>query len=160
MPRKRKTYPTRTPAQNQQPPQVPTGRPYGERQQLQSAQQALPLGRSPSPSPAGGPSQAPPAGGGGPTGGDDLEQRAMQELLQQRPLGIGDPTQRPEEPITAGISDGGQGITSYATQDAARIRRYLPTLEFVADLPQTSESTRNLVRLLRSRYGGTQQGQR
>lgn len=66
-----------------QPVAVPTGLPYGERQELVQAQQQAPL-----------PQQAP----------DQALAQAQAHPFQ--PVGLGDPTQRPNEPIQHGLPSG------------------------------------------------------
>lgn len=98
---------------NGQPIQLPTGMPYGERQGLQQAQQAVKLPQAPQ-----GPPQAPqgpPGGAGVPSGGAPggvnigaALQAAKQ--FQAPPLGgLGRPTERPNEPVTAGLPGSPQG---------------------------------------------------
>lgn len=69
------------------------------------------------------------------------------------------PTQRPEEPITAGISMGAGpgpevlGINQPSADtdaDRQRLLSYLPALEAIAQSPSSSQSFRNYVRLLRA----------
>lgn len=74
-----------------QPIQTPTGLPYGEAGQLQQAQAAVPL-------PAGG--APPPSAGGGPPG--DALTAARQFQMPAMP-DLHGPTQRPHEPVTAGL---------------------------------------------------------
>jgi hypothetical protein len=91
---------------NGQPVQVPTGLPYGERAQLQGAQQAVPL-----------PAAAPAPGAGAPAGpppqtpqGDPI---AAARNFQMPTLGpLTGPTQRPNEPVTAGVNpqNGSNGL--------------------------------------------------
>jgi hypothetical protein len=67
-------------------------------------------------------------------------------------------TERPDEPITAGI-DRGPGPGSEAlgmnrmededTNFRANIAAYMPVLTYVADLPDTSPETRRIIRQLR-----------
>ena len=69
------------------------------------------------------------------------------------------PTQRPEEPITAGIAMGagpgpevlGMNQPSADTDaDRQKLLSYLPALETIAQSPSSSQSFRNYVRLLRA----------
>lgn len=71
-----------------QPVRVPTGGDYGDRQQLEGAQQAVPLPQDQGPAPAA--AAQPPAAGAAPFPDD----------------GIFGPTARPGEPITAGVPVG------------------------------------------------------
>ena len=69
------------------------------------------------------------------------------------------PTERPEEPITAGIAMGAGpgpevlGINQPSADtdaDRQRLLSYLPALETIAQSPTSSQSFRNYVRLLRA----------
>ena len=69
------------------------------------------------------------------------------------------PTQRPDEPITAGIPMGAGpgpevlGINAPSADtdaDRQRLLSYLPALEAIAQSPTSSQSFRNYVRLLRA----------
>jgi hypothetical protein len=72
------------------------------------------------------------------------------------PVGLYDPTQRPNEPVTAGI-DQGAGPGSEAlmmrqpddTNFRANIMAYMPVLSYVASLPNASPETRAAIRQLR-----------
>ena len=72
------------------------------------------------------------------------------------PVGLYDPTQRPDEPVTSGI-DQGAGVGSDAlmmqqpddTNFRAKIAEYMPVLAYVAGLPSTSPETRAAIRKLR-----------
>jgi len=85
---------------------------------------------------------------------------AEQQLRKQpvQPIGMFEPTQRPEEPVTAGV-DVGPGPGSSAlmmnqqmdtTEDMDRLRSYLPALEVAAQNPKSSQAFRNYVRTLRA----------
>jgi hypothetical protein len=83
-------------------------------------------------------------------------------MLSQAPrvtspvVGLYDPTQRPDEPVTAGI-DQGPGPGSEAlmmsqpddTNFRANIMAYMPVLSYVASLPNASPETRAAIRQLR-----------
>jgi hypothetical protein len=69
------------------------------------------------------------------------------------------PTQRPDEPITAGIPMGAGpgpevlGINQPMTDtdsDRQRLISYLPALEVIAQSPNSSQAFRNYVRILRA----------
>lgn len=72
------------------------------------------------------------------------------------PVGLYDPTNRPDEPVTAGI-DRGDGVGSDALMMRqpddlnfrANIAAYMPVLTYVAGLPNTSPETRAAIRQLR-----------
>jgi hypothetical protein len=64
---------------------------------------------------------------------------------------FGDPTARPDEPLTAG-SPFGPGATPQprtAPDQRAKLRAILPVLLRMADLPDTPDATRNAIRYLR-----------
>lgn len=128
-------------------PPVPTGRAYGARAATETALQAVP---------AAGPSadMAAPTAGTPPASDAALLQAATD---YQAPLGgLTDPSQNPNEPVTAGLPSGpGAGPEALSTPDpnAADMQTwaaYLPTLEYLASLPGSTSSTRNFVRRLRS----------
>jgi hypothetical protein len=106
------------------------------------------------------------------------ERKQMQEIMQGAPTaktrGSADPklgrprsapvtplfaeSQRPEEPITAGIDRGAGpgsealGINVQEDEDTnfrANIAAYMPVLTYVSDLPDTSPETRRIIRQLR-----------
>lgn len=93
---------------NGQPVRLPTGLPYGERQQLQQQQQAAPLPQTPS-APVGRPAppQAPPGPQGPQSGAPGLDVAgAMEAARQFQPPNLGGltrGTERPNEPVTAGL---------------------------------------------------------
>lgn len=93
---------------NGQPVQVPTGLPYGERAQLQGAQQAVPLPAAGSAPGAGAPPAPPPQPQGTPT--DALTAARNFQMPTLGPLT--GPTQRPNEPVTAGLNpqNGSNGL--------------------------------------------------
>lgn len=77
------------------------------------------------------------------------------DLSQIVPLGA--PTERPDEPISAGLSGGpGAGPSIPNTQSPlteeqrARLRSYLPALVVLASRPDADANTRQLVRQLRA----------
>lgn len=81
-----------------QGPTAPTGLPYGDRAKLVAAQKAVPMGAPPGPAspaaPAGLPPSQPGAAGPAPAPG------------QVHPGGLTGPSQRPGEPVTAGLPIG------------------------------------------------------
>ena len=67
------------------------------------------------------------------------------------------PSERPDEPITAGLPMGaGPGPEALGmrpggpTLDMTQLARYLPALEHMQSMPGISRKTRNLIRLLRA----------
>lgn len=127
---------------------------YGQGAQQIAAQKAIPLPNS-APIPTGPPPQAMPPG-------------PPAQVAPPSPM-LGDlgaldrPTDRPSEPLTAGMSigtGGGPDTLSQAPEsmgpvdgalkvDLAQMRNYLPALELMASAPDASDTTRNLVRRIR-----------
>ena len=100
MPRKRKPpAPGNQGGYAAQPAQAPTGMPYGEHKASIDAQQALPMAQV-----------VPPTGTGGPTPAPDPAQRLQAAVAAARrmrpPSPLTGPSQRPAEPITAGMATG------------------------------------------------------
>ena len=120
---------------------------YGQRAAQERAQQAVPLAAAP-PTPTGAPAGGPGAG---------APPAAFPPAGSFGPLDR--PTDRPDEPVTAGAPIGpGPGpealsFTGAAGQprdpDLESLRPYLPTLELLASMPNTSPTARNFVRRLR-----------
>lgn len=114
-----------------------TGEPYGQNN-FREIQSGAPMGTPPAP--------AGMSGGG-----------AAQPLV---PLDA--PTQRPDEPVTAGAALGpgvgpealGLGPEAEDAEDLERLRRYLPALMEMASRPDSTASFRNYVRVLRARVIG------
>ena len=112
---------------------------YGEGAAYNAAKSGAPLATAPK-SPML--SQAPKVAGGAPAAG----------------IGLYDPTQRPDEPITHGIPVGAgagpEALMMNQSQDTpeekARLLSYLPALEAAAQQPVSSQSFRNYVRVLRA----------
>lgn len=70
------------------------------------------------------------------------------------PTGLFAPTERPDEPVTAGapIGEGSNmlaGATDVMRQDMLKIQKYLPQFEAMAKMDDTPESFRLFVRYLR-----------
>lgn len=88
-------YAQRTDLNARLPVTTPTGLPYGENQALANAQRSIPMASAPTPTaaPAGGPSPAP---GGTPS--TPLPVPGARPFLR--------PTERPNEPVTAGLPTG------------------------------------------------------
>ena len=111
--------------------QYVSGLPYGEGQAFMAQQQAAPLAAS----------------------------GMMPESAPIVPLNA--PSQRPDEPVTAGANAGpgpdmsslGLGAKDVAASDAfrANLASYMPALMRIAANPSTSPETRNVIRQLRER---------
>lgn len=120
--------------------QLPNAK-YGENAAFQEAQAGAPLN--------GDIGSAMPAGGAAAAGPD---------LSQIVPLGA--PTQRPGEPLTAGMS-GGPGAgpavpnrpSTLSPEQAEKLRGYLPVLIVLASRDDADPNTRQFVRQLRAELG-------
>lgn len=67
-------------------------------------------------------------------------------------VGLGEPSQRPGEPVTAGSPLGpgpGPAPSTMAQDEAARLQKFLPAIERVANQPESSQTLRNLVQYLK-----------
>lgn len=84
------------------PVQVPTGLAYGERAQLAGAQRAVPLPASPGQPPAPGPAVLP-------TGG-----QAARNFSPPKFAALARATERPTEPVTAGLGTRPQPVAALA----------------------------------------------
>ena len=111
---------------------------YGERQEMrdiqggaQMAQGSMPAGSPTMPSNGMTPPSAPVSPGQGIT-----------------PLT--DPTERPDEPITAGAPLGAGPGPTPQPNEAANLLPYLPVLEARANMPESSQTLRNIVNYLKS----------
>lgn len=121
-----------------------SGRPgqnYGNRSDLQSA-----------------PRLAPQANVDQPYGTASAQEAAQVQVpMGPPPVAMNAPTQRPNEPVTSGLSLGpGVGpeaipaLTPAAPdEDVLKFAQYLPALELMTTLPNSSAAVRNLVRRLR-----------
>jgi len=140
-----KPYPNRSDLRGPGTPDIPKsfqGQPYGAAGQQEQAQAAVPASAPASP-PVG-----PPGGGGGvspptvPPGGFGAFTRG---------------TERPDEPITAGLRSGpgpgpealGMHAGNPEDADLRDMAIYLPALEHLAGMPGSSIATRNFVRRLK-----------
>ena len=77
------------------------------------------------------------------------------EVSAPAPVGLFDPTQRPDEPITHGIDIGpgaGSEVLSMRQPDDTNFRASIqsakPVLAYIADLPNTSPETRAAIKQL------------
>lgn len=94
------------------------------------------------------------------------EQKANLEIQGGAPMAaapapqaipLGAPSQRPDEPVTAGnplgpgVGPEAAGIDQRSTvqKDAAALAPFIPLLEFAAQLPDATESTRAVLRRLK-----------
>lgn len=118
-----------------------TGQAYGVAKQQADAQRAIPLGPQSQPAPVGT--------GGVPT---PIVPQASPTGAPTPVVPLDAPTQRPNEPLTAGVDVGvGPGApVAPPTADPQRMKAWLPALEVLAEMPDASDETRNLVRYWRS----------
>lgn len=127
----------------------PTGRPYGARQATEQAIQASPLAQGSVP-------PVPPIDQGQPAQADPAAALAAAQGYSPDGPGLLDPSQNPNEPVTAGLASGpgpGPGVLALPDPHQADVqtwRAYLPTLEYLASLPSSTTSTRNFTRQLRA----------
>lgn len=140
-----KAYAART---DLQAVKVAPSKQYGQAAAQAAAQRAVPLAgaTSPGPMPTGG---APAAGAPAP--------RPMPGVMPGAVTPLDAPTQRPSEPLTAGMPMGpGAGpealgaLAPRPENGVADLAPYLPVLEFMASRPNATSQTRNLVRRLRA----------
>lgn len=137
MPRARKT-PTGAPAQKVE---VAPGGAYGTRKATKELQAAVPINDGPvNPTPTGAPPQ------------QRTAEEAAANMDPPAVIPLSAPSQRPDEPLTAGLPIGpGPGPSPAPPAfDPERLRRWLPALEIMAEMPDASDETRNLVRYWRS----------
>jgi hypothetical protein len=120
---------------------------YGSGKASMDAQRAVPMGSPPVP-----PAVGPPGGGQGPSG------------VSPAPLGpppgtltpLDAPTQRPDEPVTAGAAQGPGPGPDRAAFDAGRkaqlaaLNKYLPAWEKAANTSEASPDFRALVQYLKA----------
>ena len=113
---------------------------YGEGQEMMDLQTAAPMAKTEA-------SAARPRARAG--------RQAAPEAAMPTPLFA--PTERPDEPITAGAPFGpGPGaapqlsIAEESAQEAQMMRRYLPALESIANSPEGTPTFRRFVRFLRA----------
>jgi len=113
---------------------------YGEGQEMMDLQTSAPMSKTEAPA-------ARPRASRG--------QATAAEIARPTPLFA--PTERPDEPITAGAPFGpGPGaapqlsIAEESAQEAQMMRRYLPALESIANSPEGTPTFRRFVRFLRA----------
>lgn len=115
-----------------QPVRDVTGLPYGEGADYRDIQSSAPMAKA---APANPMSLS--AGGAAP-------------IAMPTPLSA--PTSMPDQPLTAGAPFGagpGTEVLPSAPDQYKQIRKYMPTLLKLADLPTTSDATRQLIRYWR-----------
>lgn len=125
-----------------QPSQQLSDAKYGEQKAYQEAQSAAPM--------SGDLGGLMGSGAGAPAGGPDLGSL----------IPFGAPSQRPDEPISAGMPGGLGAGPSMPTQQptltkeqAERLRSYLPVLVVLASRDDADPNTRQFVRQLRGELG-------
>lgn len=117
-----------------------TGMPYGENQEFATLQSAAPMSASRA------------------AASPRARQREAAQGASATPLFA--PTQRPDEPVTAGApfgpGDGPEanpGMGEIAARDAKTLGRYLPSMMKMAEDPNTPEGFKRFVRHLRNMQG-------
>lgn len=118
-----------------QPAQALPNAQYGENKDFQEIQSGAPMAA---------------AGGGAPA----MDFNAMFGNAAQNVVGLDQPSQQPQTPVTDGSATGpGAGpeaLPSPASPDDKRTQSYLVALEFLANQPGSSDSARNLVRQIKA----------
>jgi hypothetical protein len=116
-----------------------TGMPYGENAEFNTMQSQAPLSAS----------------------GQVAARGSRQAKAQPMPAPLFSPTQRPDEPITAGATFGPgdgppnmPGMSNVNKSDARLLGQYLPDLMVMADDPTTPDGFRRFVRHLRNMQSG------
>jgi hypothetical protein len=121
------------------PIQVATGQQYGMATAQREAQRALPIAAPPPPA------TAPPAAGGAAPAG--------RQVPPVQVIPLTDPSKRPGEPVTAGVSIGagpGPEVLGLPAENGVEdLALWLPLLEFAASQPGATSQMRNFVRRLR-----------
>lgn len=83
-------------------------------------------------------------------------QQPMLPVYPEDTPNLMDPTQRPQEPLTAGLPVGaGPGMEALTgfdprVSETQALKKWLPLLDPLADDPETPDSVRTLVRYIRS----------
>lgn len=107
-------------AKRPMPPTAPTGQPYGDRGEQIAAQQAVPMG-------------PPPDAAGPPAARQAMDPMAAAQAMTM-PTPISAPSERPNEPITAGLPIGpGLGPEAVPMMPKMRRGQISQTLELLAD---------------------------
>lgn len=128
----------------------PPGRAYGARAATETALSLVPAA-GPDPVQAPGPGPVAPTRQAGPA-----EMLAAAQQYQPDAGLLDGPSENPNEPVTAGLASGpgmgpgGLAMPNVNMADVQTWRAYLPTLEYLAAQPNSTQSTRNFVRRLRA----------
>lgn len=132
-----KAYPNRTDLNViRQPVRTAPSKEYGSRVAQERAQQAMPVATPVAPAP-------------GPTPNPGVR------VPLPPPTPLSAPSERPDEPVTAGIDMGAGpgraalGLAPPVDPDLLAFASYLPTLELLASQPDSTVAMRNFVRRLR-----------
>lgn len=113
-----------------QPVRTPTGMAYGEAGELRNLQQQAPLSNGPAPAPA----QSAGGGGAAPQGGPSLED------LMGMATPMGAPTQRPDEPVTAGAAAGPGPGPEALNLPSPVAQAHQSALDYVTQIAQSSNN--------------------
>lgn len=117
------------------------GLPYGQRQALEQSMQAVPTP---------GPQSTTASASGGP--GVLADPIADAQNTPFQPVGMFNPTQQPDTPVTAGLATGpGPGPEALApppNPDAQALSSLVPLLEILSSSPQSTMATRNFLRTI------------
>jgi hypothetical protein len=115
-----------------------TGMPYGENAEFNTMQSQAPLSAS----------------------GQAAARGSRQAKAQPMPAPLFSPTQRPDEPVTAGAPFGpGEGpplnptMNGLSQNDAKMLGKYLPEMMVMADSPDVPDGFKRFVRHLRNMQG-------
>jgi hypothetical protein len=131
-------------SQNVQPSRVPQGRAYGQAQQMQQAMKAAPLPQIPGPPPAQANAGGPPPGNQPPAqAGGFAAALAAAARAPGIATSLTQPTMRPHEPVTTGLSQGmgaGPEVLNMSGTTVAEQARQLGTVMRDADLLAFAET--------------------
>lgn len=102
---------------------------YGEGKETQAIKSGAPLARTP-----------------------DVQSQALQARQISPAVPLTAPTERPDEPITAGMDmgagPGSEVLPNFRQQEADIVKKYMPSLELMAQDPDSPQSFRIFVRYL------------
>ena len=153
-----KAYPNRSDLRAAEPVVTAPSQQYGERAAQQAAQSAIPIASSPTPAPAATPAPATPAAAPPPPGGvpSPMPSRPAGAFPSPPPGGPGilpflHPSNRPNEPVTAGLPTGpgpgpesATGIGAIVNNGAAEQGTLKNLLSSMAQSPVASSAVRSL----------------